>query len=50
MTSNVKHANDIVGKLKRQHQEKIEEMQKMIDSLQNEIKILKDFQDRLDDL
>jgi TolA-binding protein len=50
MTSNVKHANEIVGKLKQQHQEKIEEMQKMIDSLQNEIKILQDFQDRLDDL
>lgn len=37
-------------KLKQQHQEKIEELERMIASLQMEIKILKDFQDQFDDL
>jgi len=49
MTTNVKHANDMLSKLKEQHQEKIEKLERMIASLQMEIKILKDFQDRLDD-
>jgi hypothetical protein len=50
MTSNVKHANYMLFKLKEQHQQKIKELEKMIVSLQTEIKILKDFQDRLDDI
>jgi hypothetical protein len=50
MTSNVKHANDMLFKLKQQHQEKIEELEQMISSLQIEIRILKEFQDRLDDI
>ena len=37
-------------KLKQQHQEKIEELEQMISSLQIEIRILKEFQDRLDDI
>jgi hypothetical protein len=50
MTINVKHSNDMLFKLKQQHQEKIEELERMIASLQMEIKILKDFQDQFDDL
>jgi hypothetical protein len=50
MTSNVKHANDMLFNLKQQHQEKIEELEQMISSLQIEIRILKEFQDRLDDI
>lgn len=50
MTINIKHSNDMLANIKQQHQQKIEELERMIVSLQTEIKILKDFQDRLDDL
>jgi len=50
MTHHVAHTNDMVFKLKEMHRKKVEEMQMMIDSLQEEIRIIQEFDNRLDDL
>lgn len=50
MTNNVKHSNEMLANIKRQHQEKIEELERIIENLQTEIKLIEDFHNRLDDL
>lgn len=46
----VAHTNEMVFKLKEMHRKKVEEMQKMIDSLKEEIRIIQEFDNRLDEL
>ena len=47
---NVQHAGNMLANLKKMHQDKIEELYRMIESLQEEIRIIKAFDERLDDL
>lgn len=42
--------NSIVSNLKEQHQKKIEELENLIFKLQQEIELIKRFDERLDDL
>jgi hypothetical protein len=42
--------NSIVSNLKEQHQKKIEELEDLISKLQQEIELIKQFDERLDDL
>ena len=42
--------NSLVSSLKEQHQKKIEELENLISKLQQEIQLIKDFDERLYDL
>jgi hypothetical protein len=42
--------NSMVSNLKEQHQKKIEELEDLIAKLQQEIELIKKFNERLDDL
>jgi hypothetical protein len=46
----VTNANNLVSILKKEHEKKIENLNLTIESLQEEIRLIKLFNDRLDDL
>lgn len=50
MTANVSHTNKFVGVLKDEYENKIEELNSIIESLQVEIKLIKMSKNRLYDL
>lgn len=49
-TQNVAHSNSMLAEYKQQYQEKIRQLESKIESLQQELRIICEFNDRLDDL
>lgn len=50
MTPQVFQSNKMIFDLKEQHKNKIEELEKIINQLQEEINLIRQFDERLDDL
>jgi Na+/phosphate symporter len=50
MTQNVAHFNSMLEEYKQQQQEKIRQLESKIESLEEELRIIHEFNDRFDDL
>jgi cell division protein FtsB len=49
-SQNIAHSNSMLAKYKQQQQEKIRQLEARIESLEEELHIIHEFNDRLDDL
>ena len=49
-TQNVAHSNLMLAQMRQQQQEKIQQLESKIESLEEELRIIHEFNDRLDDL
>ena len=49
-TNNVQHTNSMLAELKSQQAQRITQLETQVAQLQEEIRLMKEFHDRLDDL
>jgi len=49
-SQNISHSNSMIADLKQQQKEKIEELELKVTQLQEEIRLIQEFHDRIDDL